>query len=125
MMLGLGAALVFVHTAHAVLILSSLGFLFGTATLNYKYPLAGTVAPSSTLMQAHNILTAQAIFAGGRGYACDDYPQRGLPATDFQGFPNGPAALFPAAVIVNIDAASTTTVQPIFTVSLTNTNAVP
>ena len=122
LMLGLGAALVFVHTAHAVLILSSLGFLFGTATLNYKYPLAGTVAPSSTLMQAHNILTAQAIFADADTLVTITH-NWGLPATDFQGFPNGPAALFPA-VIVNIDAASTTTVQPIFTVSLTNTNAV-
>ena len=121
MVLMLGAA--FVHNPHALgMIASGFAFMAGLVVVNYKYPLAGTVAPSAALMRAHNALTAQ-ITALDADTVITVIHNWGLATKGVTGFPNGPNALFPV-VIVDINGDSTGTVQPIFLVTLTNTNQV-
>jgi hypothetical protein len=121
LMLGLGAAFYF-HGPGAQVAFMNFAFLAGAVVVNYKYPVAGTVAPTSTVMKQHNALTAQ-VTALDADTVITITHNWGLPSTDFQGFPDGPAALFPA-VIINVDGGSTSTIQPLFLVSVTNTNAV-
>jgi hypothetical protein len=121
LMLGLGAAFYFEGPVHQ-LAFTSLAFLAGAVVVNYKYPVASTVAPTSAVMQAHNELNAQ-VTALDADTVITITHNWGLPSKDGQGFPDGPAGLFPA-VIINLDTSTTSTVAPIFTVNLANTNAV-
>lgn len=120
LMLGLGAICYF----HGPTLQAALWMLplFGAVVVNYKYPNTGTVAPTSTAMQAHNELNAQ-VTALDADTVITITHNWGLLAKDGQGFPDGPAGLFPA-VIINLDVSTTSTIEPIFTVNLANTNAV-
>jgi hypothetical protein len=126
LMLGLGAAFYFhspvIHDQAIRLALATLPFLFGAVVVNYKYPVASTTAPTFTVMKQHNALTAL-VTALDADTVITITHNWGLPNTDFQGFPDGPAALFPLVAIF-LESDATTTVEPIFSVSLTNTNAV-
>jgi hypothetical protein len=121
LMLGLGAAFCFAGPVHQ-LEFTSLAFLAGAVVVNYKYPVSTTVAPTSLVMQAHNELNAQ-VTALDADTVITITHNWGLPSKDGQGFPDGPAGLFPA-VIINLDVSTTSTIEPIFTVNLANTNAV-
>lgn len=92
-------------------------------TVNYKYPISGTVAPTASTMRQHNIVTAQ-VNALDTDTVITITHNWGLSSTtDFQGFPEGPAGLFPV-VVINEDVSTTGTVVPLFTINLANTNAV-
>jgi hypothetical protein len=123
LMLGLGAALIF-HHIHIPFQLAMMAgvMLFGAVTVTYEYPVNGTTAPTSSTMLQHNALTAL-VNALDADTVITITHNWGLPSKDGQGFPDGPAGLFPF-VIINSRSDSTGTVVPLFLISLTNTNAV-
>ena len=90
--------------------------------VTYKYPISGTTAPTIAQMQNKHALTAL-VTALDADTVITVTHNWGLANTDFQGSPDGPAGLFPL-VIINLESDATTTVKPIFQISLTNTNAV-
>lgn len=121
LMLGLGAAFYFAGPA-VQLAFTSMAFLAGAVVVTYKYPISGTTAPTIAQMQNKHALTAL-VTALDADTVITVTHNWGLANTDFQGFPDGPAGLFPL-VIINLESDATTTVEPIFQISLTNTNAV-
>jgi hypothetical protein len=122
LLIGLGAAFIFHVPISHVANLASLALLFGGVTVTYKYPVSGTTAPTSTLMQQHCALTAL-VNALDSDTVITITHNWGLPSKDTGGFPDGPAGLFPV-VVIDLNSDATTTVEPIFLVNLTNTNAV-
>lgn len=96
-------------------LLAAGGLLAGTVTTTYKYPVSGTTPP--TLLQAltANILTAVVNMADSDTVITLTHNWN-LSTAEL-------ADLFPL-VNVNIEGDATTTVQPIFLVSLTNSSVV-
>ena len=117
----LGAAFVF-QNPQAWLNLSCLAFLAGAVVVTYKYPVNSTTAPTTSTMLQHNLLTAL-VTALDADTVITITHNWGLPNKDGQGFPDGPAGLMPL-VIINLESDATTTVEPVFLVSLANTNSV-
>lgn len=113
---------IFIHAPAMKLALMNLAFIAGAVTVTYEYPVSGTTAPTATLMQNHNEVNAL-VSAADADTVITITHNWGLPSKDPEGFPDGPAGLFPI-VVINIRSDATTTVEPIFQVSLTNTNAV-
>jgi len=120
MVLMLAAA--FLHNSHLAMLASGLAFMAGTVVVNYKYPVAGTVEPTAAVMRVHNEVNAQ-VTALDTDTVIAVIHNWGLASKGPTGFPDGPPGLFPV-VIIDIDGSATTTVQPVFLVTLSNTNQV-
>ena len=90
--------------------------------VTYKYPVSGTTAPTAAVMRAHNELNAQ-VTALDADTVITITHNWGFGDKTPTGFPDGPTGLFPV-VDITLDGSATTTIQPIFLVTLTNTNAV-
>lgn len=112
----LSVALV-VHSQHMSLsttlgLFSALGFAMGTATINYKYPVSASIAPTAQQVYGLGIVTAQVNFGDTDASAVVTH-NFGLSANEL-------ADLFPA-VIVDPTAGGTTFPQFTYTKA---TNAV-
>lgn len=131
LMLALGAALIhgFGFDPHAVTkVVSPFAMLlFGAVVVNYKTPFGnGTVLPTVTQMMNQNSLSAQvtALDADTLITIVHNWGAaavaNGVPASDVASWPS---ELFPF-VIVQTDSTATTTLVPLFTISVANTNQV-
>jgi hypothetical protein len=127
LLFAIGAAHVFHNPHQAVLALAPFAFAFGTVVVTYGWPASGTVAPTVQQAMNQNSITAQvsmlntdtvATIVHNWGAAAIAVNPNASAEVG-----NWPTELFPF-VVINIDSTATTTVQPLFQVSVANTNQV-
>jgi hypothetical protein len=121
------AIVVAIHHHAVFLALAPALLLFGTTVVTYGWPATGTVAPTVTQAMNQNSITAQVSMLNTDTVATivHNWGAAAIAVNPNSSteIGNWPTELFPF-VIVNIDSTATTTVQPLFQVSVADTNQV-